>query len=125
MLFTLFDRRTPLHDSLMTYVMVERGPFIVPSGIMSEISYLIESRLGERYLDLFLRDIDEGDYTLDCGESDIPRIRELVHRYHDLPLGYADAAVIACAERHGGKVATLDLRHFGVVAREGTITIVP
>lgn len=49
----------------------------------------------------------------------------LVRRYADLELGLVDAAVIACAERNGGRVLTLDLRHFGVVAREGTITIVP
>jgi hypothetical protein len=36
----------------------------------------------------------------------------------------ADAAVVACTERHGGKGMTLDLRHFCVVSREGTITIV-
>jgi predicted nucleic acid-binding protein len=42
-----------------------------------------------------------------------------------LPLGSADAAVIACAERHGGRVLTLDRRHFGVVEREGTISLVP
>ena len=62
---------------------------------------------------------------LDNGDRDIPRVRALVQRYADMPLGYADAAVIACAERNSGRVLTLDLRHFGVVAREGTITILP
>lgn len=49
----------------------------------------------------------------------------LVRRYADLSLGCVDAAVIACAERSGGRVMTLDLREFGVVAAEATITIVP
>ncbi len=66
-----------------------------------------------------------GSYTLDCGEQDIPRIRELVRRHADFPLGFADAAVIACAERNGGRVLTLDMRHFGVVAREGTLILLP
>jgi len=51
--------------------------------------------------------------------------RNLARRYADLPLGYADAAVIACAERSRGLVLTLDMRDFGVVAREGTIQILP
>ena len=34
-------------------------------------------------------------------------------------------AVIACAERHGGRVLTLDVRHFGTVAREGKISLLP
>jgi uncharacterized protein len=46
-------------------------------------------------------------------------------RYPDLELGFTDAAVIACAERNGGKVLTFDRRDFDVVAREGRITILP
>jgi len=62
--------------------------------------------------------------SLDCGEDDFPRIRELVTRYADLPLGFADAAVVACAERNGRRVLALD-RDFAVVAREGTIVVLP
>jgi predicted nucleic acid-binding protein len=43
----------------------------------------------------------------------------------DLQLGLVDAAVIACAERRDGLVLNLDRRHFDVVAREGTIRILP
>jgi uncharacterized protein len=44
------------------------------------------------------------------------RIRELVDRYHDLPLGGTDASVIAIAERLGAtRVATIDVAHFRVV----------
>lgn len=62
---------------------------------------------------------------LEPPDGDLARIRALVRRYADLPLGFADAAVIACAEREGGRVLTLDTRHFGTVAREGTITPSP
>ena len=58
-------------------------------------------------------------------QGDFARIRELVGRYADLPLGFADASVIACAERNGGRVLTFDARDFGVVAREGTIQPLP
>lgn len=41
---------------------------------------------------------------------------DLVETYADLPLGAADASVIAVAERLGvHQVATLDHRHFTVV----------
>ena len=62
---------------------------------------------------------------LDCGDLDPPRIRELMARFSDLHLGYADAAVIACAERNGGRVLTFDRRDFDVVARDVPITVVP
>ena len=92
---------------------------------MSEVSYFLEKWRGQTGLKFFLDDIRDGAYTLYCDDVNINRIGELTERYGDLPLGYADAAVIACAERHGGRVATLDHRHFGVVAHEGTIQIVP
>ena len=41
---------------------------------------------------------------------------ELVETYVDMPLGGADASVVAIAERLGETtIATLDRRHFGVV----------
>jgi len=44
------------------------------------------------------------------------RIAELAAVYRDLPLGTADASVVAAAERLGiTRVATLDRRHFSVV----------
>ena len=58
-------------------------------------------------------------------KSELPRVRELVQRYADLPLGFADAAVVACAERTTGRVLTFDRRDFAVVAREGTIQLAP
>jgi len=55
----------------------------------------------------------------------VPRIRELMTRYVDLHLGFADAAVVACAERNGGAVLTFDRRDFDVIARDLPITVVP
>ena len=124
-LYIALDRESSRHAEFLGFFAADRGPFIIPAGIMAEVTYLIETRLGSRTLELFLEDIDLGSYALDCGERDLPRVRELIRRYDDMPLGYADASVIACAERNGGRVATIDLRHFAAVAREGTIQIVP
>lgn len=84
---------------------------------------MIERNFGEQILDEFLVSLSNGDFLLDCGEQDIDRTIELIRRYRDFPLGFADAAVVACAERNGGLVATLDFRHFGPIAREGTIRL--
>ncbi len=119
------DRTDPNHARTTIFFQAESGPLIIPTGILSEISYFLESRFGAQALDRLLTGIENGDFLLECGDSDISRIRELTRRYQDLPLGYSDAAVIACAERNGGRVATFDLRHFGVVGREGTIEVVP
>ena len=124
-LLAIANRRDPDHERARAALVQDRGPYLVPAGVLAEITYLIERRLGLRALDGFLADIESGAYSLDCGDRDIPRIRELVRRYADLPLGFADAAVIACAERSGGRVLTLDLRDFGVVAREAALHLLP
>lgn len=92
-------------------------------ALLSELTYMIERNFGEQILDEFLVSLSNGDFLLDCGEQDIDRTIELIRRYRDFPLGFADAAVVACAERNGGLVATLDFRHFGPIAREGTIRL--
>jgi predicted nucleic acid-binding protein len=113
------------HEGMLRARDADAGPYFVPAGILAEVAYMIEANLPLRGLLDLLRDLASGAYDVDCGEGDFPRIAELVGRYADLPLGFSDAAVIACAERHGGRVISSDRRHFNVVAREGSITVLP
>lgn len=120
-LLSALNERDPHHAEALAALKQDLGPFFIPTGILAEVTHMIDVRLGARVLDTFLADIEGGAFTLDCGERDMPRVRGLILRYLDVPLGYADASVIACSERHGGRVLTYDLRHFPVVAREGTV----
>lgn len=124
-LFALLNRKDPDHESVRSTVLASPGPFLVPAGILAEIAYLVERRLGIEVLERFLEDLESGGLTLECGEEDLPRVRELARRYEDPSLGFADSSVIACAERNGGRILTLDRRDFEVVAREGEITLLP
>ena len=123
-LYALLNRQEANHDRVVATFRGDAGPHLVPAAALGELAYLVESRLGPAALDALLADLDEGALLLDCGDQDLPRVRELIHRYGDLPLGFADAAVISCAERNGGRVLTLDA-DFGVVARERTIAVLP
>jgi predicted nucleic acid-binding protein len=93
------------------------GPLLVPTLVITEVTYLLASRLGTTAEVRFLGDLAEGNLTAEPVVSrDWLRIAELASVYRDLPLGTADASVIAAAERLGiGQVATLDRRHFSVV----------
>ena len=124
-LYALLNRRDRAHAAAVTALDGDPGPYLVPAATLGEVAYLVEERLGIKVLDLLLADIESGAFTLDCGEVDLGRARQLVGRYEELSLGFVDAAVIACAERSGGRVLTFDLRDFGLVAAEGTITILP
>jgi predicted nucleic acid-binding protein len=123
-IIALFLRRDQDHAHAVEVVQSDTGPLIVPAGILSEVAYMLEIRAGGRALDSFLENIADGSLLLDCGEKDFLRIRELVDRYRSLPLGFADASVIACAERRGRRVLSYDQRDFSVVSREGTFTLV-
>ena len=84
---------------------------------MTEVAYLLASRLGVEAEIRFLGDFAAGNLMSEpvAGE-DWLRIAELVGRYRDLPLGTIDASVVAAAERlHVTQIATLDRRHFTVV----------
>lgn len=124
-LFAALNADEPSHERVRTALMAEARPYIVPAGILSEATYLIEQRLRSRLLYQFLDDLATGLFTLDCGEGDFTRVRMLVRRYADMPLGFADAAVVACAERNGGRILTLDMRHFGPIARELPLRLLP
>ena len=89
----------------------------MPTLVITEVAYLLETRLGVEAEVRFLADLAEGNLI---DEPVLPRdwlrIAELVAKYRDLPLGTADASVVAAGERLGiTEVATLDRRHFTVV----------
>lgn len=97
--------------------------------VVTEVVYLLGSRLGTDAEVRFLGDLASGAFTVEpVVAAEWLRIAELVARYRDLPLGTVDASVVAAAERLGiSEVATTDRRHFTVVrpAHVETFTILP
>ena len=85
--------------------------------MVTEVVYLIGSRLGADAEVRFLGDLAAGEFTVEhVAAGDWLRIAELVSQYRDLPLGSVDASVVATAERLDiTQIATLDRRHFSIV----------
>ena len=92
------------------------GPLVVPTLVITEVVYLLGSRLGADAEVRFLGDLAAGHFAVEpVAAPDWLRIAELVARYRDLPLGTADASVVAAAERlwcrdhcHGRSAPFLD-----------------
>ena len=56
---------------------------------------------------------------LPLDETDAPRMRELMHKYRDLPMDFADAALVRAAERERiRRIFTLDRRDFEIYRLE-------
>jgi len=100
-------------------------PTVVPAATLAEVDRLLARRLDSAATPMFLAGLERGETLLDCGDLDVPRIRELLLRFADVPLRLPDAAVIACAERNGGAVLSFDRRALRVAARELPIRIFP
>jgi uncharacterized protein len=67
-------------------------------------------------------------HLVDLTDDDLDRMAGLVERYSDLPLGSADASVVAVAERlRINEVFTLDTRDFSVIrpVHVAAFTLIP
>jgi len=115
--YAIYDADDVHHDAVMTVVEAEPGPLFMPVVLLAEIDYLLNDRLGAEAAFEFLEGVEGGAFTLvDLTPEDVSRCRELVRQYRDLPLGIADASVIATVERlQLQRVLTLDERHFRTV----------
>ncbi len=89
----------------------------MPSLAITEVAYLVRTRLGVGAELRFLADFADANYVAEpIAPQDWIRMIDLVAQYRDLPLGTVDASVVAAAERLGVcDVATTDRRHFNVV----------
>lgn len=116
-LFAAMDRSDRDHLTCAKLIETSTEQLLVPAPVVVELDWLASRRLAPEAFLGFLLDV--GEARLDVVELrvvDYVRVRELLDRYRDLPLGFVDAAVLAVVERLGeSKLVTLDRRHFGVV----------
>jgi uncharacterized protein len=116
-LYAYVDADDDHHADCLTLLEGHPGPLLVPELVVTEVVYLLGTRLGAEAEVRFLGDFAAGNPIAEpVAAEDWLRMAELVGRYADLPLGSVDASVVAAGERLAVReVATLDRRHFGVV----------
>jgi predicted nucleic acid-binding protein len=116
-LYAYVDADDDHHATCLELLEQHPGPLVVPELVVTEVVYLLGTRLGVDAEIRFLGDHAVGNLIAEpVAAGDWLRIAELVSRYRGLPLGTVDASVVAAAERLGAReVATLDRRDFSVV----------
>lgn len=127
-MYAYVDRDDAHHESCLELLETNPGPLIVPTLVITEVTYLLGTRLGVDAEVRFVGDLAAGNLIAEPVEAgDWMRIAELTATYGDLPLGTCDASVIATAERLGSStIATLDHRHFTVVqSTMSPLTLLP
>ena len=114
-LVALFDPSDRAHASCTRELGRLEGRKLVTSlAVVTEASYLLDfSALAQQALLTFIADgaLDVAEF----GRSNVSRAKELMTKYHDLPMDFADATIVVLAELLGtSAVFTLDRRDFGV-----------
>lgn len=123
------NRKDQEHARCLDLLETHPGPLILPGPVLAEVCWLLESRIGPAAEADFLQSIVDGELIMEpLTTADVTRMKTLVVKYANFPLGAVDAAVIAIAERLGvQEIATVDHRHFGAVKNShgGHFTLLP
>ena len=97
------------------------GPLATVWPVLAEVMHILRDspRSRSAIWDMIARGAVN---LLPLGLEDVPRIRELMEQYADLPIDLADAALVRVAEREGVKrFFTVDKKDFAVYRLHGRI----
>ncbi len=94
----LFDRDDSFHADIISFMKNFRGRLITSWAVVTETLHMLD--FDYRVQIDFLRWIERGALEV-AGPAgvDINRIIELTEKYHDRPIDFADATLLALAER--------------------------
>ncbi len=126
-LIALLDTSDRHHARICAALEAIREPLGTVWPVLTEASYILRESVPaqEALLEMVARGVPQ---ILPLGRDDVPRIRELMGKYRDLPMDLADAALVRVAERDGvRRVLTIDRRDFSVyrAKRLGRLTLLP
>jgi uncharacterized protein len=126
-IIALIDGDDQHHAALVELYDADPDAWVLPWAILPEVDYLLASRVSAEAQRAFLRDLAAGSWPVEWGdEADLSRAHELNRRHRALEIGLVDAVVAALAERvRASAIATLDVRHFGVMQLKGLPRLLP
>ncbi len=116
-IYALADRSDAWHLRARRFVENYKGTLIIPSTVIPEVCYLLQTHLSPQAEIAFVRSIVTGALRLEqVTEEDMGRAVEVMNTYQDMLIGLVDASVVAVAERLKlSSLMTTDRRHFSVI----------
>jgi predicted nucleic acid-binding protein len=104
------------HESVREWLLQADDDLVTTPLIVAEADHLVAARGGRAAAGALRADLAAGAYVVDWWPQAIATAVRVADRYDDMPLGLADASLVALAERHETvEIATLDERHFRAV----------
>lgn len=116
-IYATADKKDSWHEKSVEFFSDFSGRLIVPSTVIPEACYLLNTYLGQSAEVAFINSINNRELAVEhFNFDDLSRCITLLKKYDDFNLGFVDASVIAIAERLKiCKIMTTDRRHFSVV----------
>ena len=128
-LFALASVKERFHQDCVKVARQVNGRIVVPTTILPEIAYLLMARRGHHVMRSFIQELQRPTWDVTSLEvADLGRVSDLLEAYQDAELDFADATIVAIAERLNiGIVLTLDRRHFRMIRPKHTdyFTVLP
>ena len=117
-LIALFDRNDKYHPASLEFIKNNRSELITTLASVTEVLHLLDFNRNAQ-VD-FLSWMDSGAVTVEpITTDDFRRIRELITKYSDLPMDFADACLVFLGEKMNvNEIATID-RDFDVYRLKG------
>jgi len=113
-LVALFDKDDQYHNLCKKSLKLIKEPLITNWPVLTESMYLLSfSPVAQ---DLCLEFIESAGIIVRGGDSqEMPRIRQLMKQYKDLPIDFTDASIIVLGEAENIKtIFTLDHKDFRI-----------
>ncbi|MFZ4856395.1 MAG: type II toxin-antitoxin system VapC family toxin [Desulfuromonadaceae bacterium] len=116
-IYALADRSDAWHLRARSFVENYKGTLIIPSTVIPEACYLLQTHLSPQAEIAFVKSIVTGALRLEqVTEEDMGRALDVMNSYQDMVIGLVDASVVAVADRLNlSSILTTDRRHFSVV----------
>ena len=125
-LVALLDRDDRAHDACVRALSGIRQGLTTVWPAFTEAMYLLSDY--PRAVEALFEMVEDGLVALaNLDESDLPRMKELMRKYRDTPMDFADAALVRVAERDRlNQIVTFDT-HFRVYAlpRRARFVVLP
>ncbi|GHV84074.1 pilus biogenesis protein [Spirochaetia bacterium] len=107
-LIALFDRNDKYHKKICNFLSEGRYRFVSTHAILTEVSYMLGFSIDVQ-IDFFSWILKKGVVLCDIVQSDISRVIELIQKYSDCPMDFADATLVIAAEKTGiKKIISID-----------------
>jgi predicted nucleic acid-binding protein len=120
-LVALLDESDPHHARCLMALQQFPPPMLALLPVLTEAMYLCGRQGGWAGQDKLWTLVERGALVLgELEPRDLARARELMRQYRDIPMDFADAALVAYAEREKlRQIFTLDRRGFSTYRLRG------